>query len=90
MSEINDDKVLSLINNEWNLYEFVRELIQALMPGKLFGGGSYSSYKKEEYRKEAKVVYFCIIFAVYCFFSSIYKPTNLTLLMYTQLQYLLE
>jgi len=54
MSDVNDDMVLSFMNKEWNMYEFVRELIQALIPGVQFGGG-YGSHKKEDYRKETKV-----------------------------------
>ena len=60
MSSVNDDMIKSYLIKEWNPYEFVRELIQALIPGLQFGGG-YGSHRKEEYRKEIKVnIYLCM------------------------------
>ena len=35
-----DDKFIALINEQWHLYRFVQELIQALLPQKTFGGST--------------------------------------------------
>ena len=46
---VNDEEIESLMLNDWNLYTFIQEFIQALMPSKAFGG-----YQKQ-YHKEIKV-----------------------------------
>ena len=41
-----DDKFTALIHEQWHLYRFVQELIQALLPQKTFGG-STKQFSKE-------------------------------------------
>ena len=53
MAEENDEELLSLKSNNWDLYGVVRGLIQVLMPGNRFGGSGISS--KDAFHKEIKV-----------------------------------
>ena len=41
-----DEEIESLMQDDWDLFTFIRELIQALMSSKAFGG-YYKNYHKE-------------------------------------------
>ena len=53
MYDLCDEEILSLMKTDWNLYEFVSGLIQALSSDMKFGG--YAAYR-DDYRKEIKVL----------------------------------
>ena len=43
---INDENIASLLHTEWDLYAFLQQLIQALLPRKSFGGYN-NNFSKE-------------------------------------------
>ena len=45
---VNDQEILLLMHNDWNLMVFVKELIQAMIPSKSFGANG-------KYNEEIKV-----------------------------------
>jgi len=45
---IDDQEIQSFIFNEWNLYTFIRELIQSLMSSTTFGGFGNNYHKEIE------------------------------------------
>ena len=58
---VHDDEATSLIHKEWNLYSFIQELIQALLPEKSFGGS------RKQFSKEIMVSYKLIkVFIISC------------------------
>jgi len=62
MSSLSDGEIVYLRKTDWNLFEFVTGLIQALSLDVKFGGYSgygYGAYK-DDYRKEIKVGIFIV------------------------------
>ena len=57
---ITDEKIASLLHTEWDLYVFLQELIQALLPQKSFGG--YNN----DFSKEIMVSVITKIFCYTC------------------------
>ena len=50
-----DEEILSLMHNKWNLQGFIQELIQALLPQKEFGGS------KHKHLEEIVVRFICSV-----------------------------
>jgi len=63
MSSFSDGEIVCLMKTDWNLFEFVSGLIQALSLDVKFGGysgyGGFGPYK-DDYRKEIKVGTFIV------------------------------
>ena len=66
VSYASDDEITSLIHKEWQLHDFIQELIQALLPQKTFGGYRNQFLKEIKVHKLQTYNVNCALFCIMC------------------------